>query len=914
MRDVTHRKRAEQALRLSEEKFESVFRSSPDAIALTTLTEGRFLDVNHQFDRLTGYRREEVLGRTAVDLGFWQDVKDRAGLIAAASDKGMLRDFERQLRVKSGKLRTVAFSGEVIEWAGQQCLVAVLHDVTARKQAEAALRREALTFENMYDAVLVVNKDGTIADCNPAATRLFGYQKTELLGHTVSILHGAGHATLLHSTIPAELDSVGRWEGELPFVRKDGSKGTCETVIVPLRDEHGNRIAGIGVSRDVTERKHTEQALRESELQMRLLLDSTAEAIFGLDLEGRCTFCNPACLRMLGYNSPEELLGKNMHGTMHHTRADGTPCPIHDCHIYRSLWQQVPIHIQDEVLWRANGTSFPAEYWSYPIRKRGEVVGCVVTFLDISERKRAQKALQESEEKYRVLVENATYGIFRSTADGKILDVNPAFVAMLGYDSKEEVLSLNLDSDIYQNSDNRQEILRSYGKEPRRVYAETELRRKDGSGITVRMKGRVVHGVDPKSEWYEAIAEDVTQQRSLEAQFRQSQKMEAVGRLAGGIAHDFNNILMIINSCAELILGTASSDANTQRYAEQIIQAGGKAASLTAQLLAFSRKQILQPTILDLGAVVTELGMMLPRVLRRDIEMSIFVDSQLGKVNADRAQIEQVLMNLAVNARDAMPKGGKLQIEVRNAEVDSAYVQRRRQVAMGRYVVLAVSDTGVGMDPETQASIFEPFFTTKGLGKGTGLGLSTVYGIVKQSGGFIWSYSEPGLGSTFKVYLPRVDPAADAAPLAEEETGEGQVGHGKIVLLVDDESDLRSAVREFLEAKGYLVLEAENGTQALEVCHRHRSSIAVLLTDLIMPGMSGAELAAHICSVNPDVKTIYMSGYMDRSKYVENLGPDAVFLQKPFSLKTLARKLQSAVQPSPNPGKTGTSSATGPQD
>jgi PAS domain S-box-containing protein len=641
--------------------------------------------------------------------------------------------------------------------------VHVLHDVTERKRTEEALRRQALTFENIYDAVIVVDEDYNITDWNPASTRMFGYEKTKVLGRNVSCLHQPEVAERQMLSIKAGIESAGRWEGEYAFVRKDGTRGIAEIVIVPFRNAGGTQVGTVGVSRDITERK------------------------------------------------------------------------------------------------------------------------------------RAEEELRESEEKYRDLVENASYGIYRSTVEGKLLDVNPAFVAMLGYDSKEELLRVNLETGIYQNVADRKTTLQGYQNSPGRVRAETTFKRKDGALIKVQMDGRGVRGVDKKILYHEVIAEDVTQQRNLEGQFRQAQKMEAVGRLAGGIAHDFNNVLMIISSYAEMIVGRQTPDPAIQRYTEHIIQASKKATSLTQQLLAFSRKQMLQPAVLDLHAVVSDISNMLPPMLGEDIEMTIVTEPELGNVYADQAQIEQVLMNLAVNARDAMPKGGKLLIELHNVAVDDQYVQRHSQISPGAYVVLAVSDTGIGMDAATQANIFEPFFTTKEVGKGTGLGLSTVYGIVKQSGGFIWVYSEPGLGTTFKIYLPRVYEEAVAACVATEEK-RSYLGNSETVLLVDDEPGVRCAAREFLEGKGYRVLEAENGAGALSVCTGYQGSIEVLLTDLIMPGMRGPELAAKVSRLYPEVKTVYMSGYTNRSKDIEDLGSDAVFLQKPFSLNTLAQKLHTALQ------------------
>ncbi|MGH9641222.1 MAG: PAS domain S-box protein, partial [Terriglobales bacterium] len=716
-----------------------------------------------------------------------------------------------------------------------------------------------------------------------------------VIGRHVSILHPPEDAEEQLENIRSVMESGGTWSGEFEVNHRDGTPGVVEAVVVPLRDDRGVQIGFIGVNRDVTERKRAENDLRESEEKFRMLLHSTAEAIYGIDMEGNCTFCNPSTLRFLGYEHTEQLLGRNMHDLAHHTRPDGSVCPKSECEIFRALREGKGTHRDDEMLWRSDGTNFAAEYWSYPIEKNGERIGAVVTFLDISERRSAEKALHESEEKYRDLVENASYGIFRAKRDGSLLDVNPAFVAMLAYETKDDVLKLNLSRDVYENPEEREAILRRCESFGERVSSELNFRRKDGDFVTVKMNGRAVRDPSGDVAYFEVIAEDVTEQRKLEEQFRQAQKMEALGRLAGGIAHDFNNVLMVVSSYAEMILARGALDSTVERYTSNIMNAGRRAASLINQLLAFSRKQMLQPTTLDLAVVVAEMDQMLSRILGEDVETSLVIEPALGKVHADRTQIEQIVMNLVVNARDAMPGGGKLRIELQNVTVDTDYLIRHRNVKTGEYVMLAISDSGTGMDSVTKAKIFEPFFTTKEVGKGTGLGLATVYGIVKQSGGFIWVYSEPGFGSAFKVYLPRVN--REATPIRESaEESKMLKGSGETVLLVDDDSDLRSAAREFLDAKGYRVLEAESGAAALHVCSSCERPIRVLVTDLIMPGMRGVELAAKIAELHPEVAIVYMSGYTDRFEDVADLGPGATFLQKPFSLSTLAIRLHTALQ------------------
>ena len=387
---------------------------------------------------------------------------------------------------------------------------------------------------------------------------------------------------------------------------------------------------------------------------------------------------------------------------------------------------------------------------------------------------------------------------------------------------------------------------------------------------------------------------DITERRQLASQLAQVQKLEAIGRLAGGIAHDFNNLLGVVTGFSDLALESLEPETPLYSRIEEVKKAGERGISLTRQLLAFSRQQVLEPRVLCLSDIVSDTVNMLQRVLGEDIVMSTLLAPQLGSVKADPSQIEQVLMNLAVNARDAMPTGGKLTIETSNIYLDEAYVQQHVVGQPGPYVLLAVSDTGVGMDAATQARVFEPFYTTKEKGKGTGLGLSTVYGIVKQSGGYIWLYSEPGRGTTFKIYLPRVDGVAEEELIREKHAA--VPAGGETVMLLEDEPALRELVREWLTGAGYTVLEAKSGAEALEISQSHAGSIHLLLTDVVMPGMSGRELAERLTRSRPDMRVLYVSGYTNNAIVhhgVLELG--VAFLQKPFTRATLAQKLRETL-------------------
>ena len=508
---------------------------------------------------------------------------------------------------------------------------------------------------------------------------------------------------------------------------------------------------------------------------------------------------------------------------------------------------------------------------------------------------RGRAALRASEASYAHLVERAPVGIYRSSPAGRFLTVNAALVRILGYDSAADVLRLDMARDVYADPAERQRLL-DRDTYTDREYDEVEAtwKRKDGRLLSVQLSVRAVRKGAGEVEYYETFVRDVTEQRRLQQQLVQSQKMEAVGRLAGGIAHDFNNLLTVITSYSDLLLQDLGGEDPKREDVEQVRKAAEGAAALTRQLLAFSRQQVLAPRVVSLSVVVQGVEKMLRRVIGEDVDLVTALDLNVGSVKADVGQLEQVLMNLAVNARDAMPTGGKLTIETANVEHDPDYAREREAALLRRFVMLAVSDTGIGMDEATKARIFEPFFTTKEPGKGTGLGLATVYGIVQQSGGFIWVYSEPGHGTTFKIYLPQVE-----APLEGRAVGAapGDLPRGtETILLVEDAAAVRAVTRQVLERQGYTVLEAAHGAAALQTAAGHPGPIHLLLTDVVMPVLSGRQLADQLARLRPDAKVLYASGYTDDAVVRHGVLEAGIsYLQKPFTADSLARKVREVL-------------------
>ncbi|MGZ3545625.1 MAG: PAS domain S-box protein [Gemmatimonadaceae bacterium] len=627
-----------------------------------------------------------------------------------------------------------------------------------------------------------------------------------------------------------------------------------------------------------------QEEAQEREERFRQLAENIDEVFFISDAQYRETlYINPAY---------EKIWGRSCQSLYDNPASFMDPLPSEDRirlqeYVGRIQRGETPGKLEHRVIHQDGSVRWVISHAVPIFNEHGEVYRISGVALDITESRKAQLALEESVERFRMLTD-ASFDAISVAQDGRIHEVNQGFLQIFGYDRVEEVVSRHI-TDFYAE-ESRAEAERRIATNAEESY-EFVGERKDGKKILIEATARM-HFTNGKASRITALR-DVTERRALENQFRQAQKMEAVGRLAGGVAHDFNNLLTVILSYTDMLIeGVAPKDPRAEDL-DQIRKAAVAAAALTRQLLTFSRQQVIEPRLLDLNEVVSGSVKMLERLIGEDVELKTALVSEPLTLMIDPGQLEQVIMNLAVNARDAMPTGGKLTLETTSVTMDADYVRDHWPAHVGRFAMLAVSDTGCGMDEATRSRIFEPFFTTKGVGKGTGLGLATVYGIVKQSNGFVWVYSEPEHGSTFKIYLPLVEEPAE--PFAGKIEQTAPTGGTETILLAEDAAAVRVAVRQILERLGYTVIEAPNGAVALSAAE-HTSTVDLLLTDVVMPEMSGRELAERFTQIRPNTQVLFMSGYTDDAVIRHGvLRPGTAYIQKPFSAESLASKIREVL-------------------
>lgn len=810
----------------------------------------------------------------------------------------LMKLFGSNLSVREWYIAALLFFGSLVVGVsldGLQRERQLIADISAQKTTADQLLLHATALTSAANGIVITSSDGTIEWVNPAFTHITGFDFEEVKGKNPRLLRSGKHDNSFYREMWTTISRGAVWRGEVTNQRKDGTLYIEEMTITPVVSSGGKITHYIAVKNDVTARKRAEEALARAEQEYRSIFDNAIIGIFRCTPTGQFFMMNPAMARMFRYDLPSEAIEQINKGAFLDGNAD----------LSQELLAKAASSTASDferAFRRRDGTELWLSIHLVCIsNENGAAAYYEGAAEDITARKVAESALQESEEQLRLFVEHAPAALAMFDREMRYLRVSRHYLSDYGLEDRD--LRGVSHYEVFPGLPELWKEAHRRGLAGEIVGEDNDrFTRNDGVEQSVRWEVRPWYNTKGEIGGIVLFTEDITERKLLESQLRQAQKMEAVGRLAGGVAHDFNNMLGVITGYSELLKLNHRFDEETISRIDQIHEAARKAASLTQQLLAFSRKQITQPRVLDLNEVASKLDGMLRRLMGEDIEIIMRLSQVQALAKLDPNQIDQVIMNLAVNARDAMPHGGKLIIETDTCELDASYSIKHTPVAPGMYVRLTLTDTGTGMDQETMSHLFEPFFTTKELGRGTGLGLSIVYGIVKQSQGYIWVYSEPGQGTAFKIYFPLQSGQAEPAPKTPDIQN---VNGTETILVVEDDHALRSMEMASLGELGYRVLEAENGKEALERAETANSRVEVLITDLFLPGMGGRELADLMRSRYPNLGVIYTSGYThDRLFQNRVLKNDEAFLQKPFALSELGKKLREVLREhkAPAPG------------
>jgi PAS domain S-box-containing protein len=848
-----------------------VINRAPRPVLVYDPVSHAIVDANEPACQLYGYQRAELLQLRIEDLRPAEDVALLHDRLGTEIPEGVVERRGVRHQDREGNRFLVAMEAFSIEVEGRRLRVVRLRRSDDR--AVTGFEHQALLFHGIREAVIFTDAAGIITDWNVAAERLWGYSREFALDRDARFLkpsEGPEQVDEIMTSVAEE----GVWEGTLKTEAADGSARFCEVRVLPIHDEGGRLVGTVGINRDVTEARRMEQALQESAEELRVLADQLPHTLWVTDAEGRLAYVNEP--------------GHAIAGAAENLRAE-------------TAWNRV-VHPEERVAtlerWEealAEGTEMVVEHrlrgtdggWRWHVTRatpvldaEGRVTRWVGSSVDIASQKSSEETIRRREEYFRSVFEHAHDAIVLFDLEtGHVLDANPEAERLYGYET--EAFRRQSLSDLYEDANAIKTLLnevehRGFGSEILTQQA------RHGEFVQVEVNAALMDHRDARVLL--TINRDLSERRRLEARLQRAEKLEAVGRLAGGLAHDFNNLTTAILGFAGLLSERVGDDSEAREALQEIHVAAQRASELTRQLLAYTRQQVMRGQVLDMNDVVESSLQLLSRLIGEDIEIITDLDPDIGAVRADPGQINQVLMNLAVNARDAMTGGGRLTLTTANQHLDHEFADAHPPTQPGDYVRLRVADTGHGMSEEIRAHAFDPFFTTKNVGEGTGLGLATVYGIVKQSGGYIWVESEEEAGTTFDIYLPQVSERAEPEPIEPETPSYPAAGEtDRTILLVEDEDAVRKLSRRVLERAGYTVLEASDGQEALELVEETAPEFHLLLTDMVMPRMSGKELAHHLADLYPETPVLFMTGYAGETLAERgDLTRTDVVLEKPF--------------------------------
>ena len=924
-RDITERRARQAVLVESEQRYKQLVNEATDIIYRTDLN-GHFTFVNPIASKAMQRPRKELIGLHFLEL-IHEDYRKRAADFYKRQVKGVIPStyFEFPAMAKDG---TEIWIGQNVQLLLRDSepveLQAVARDITARKKVEAQLMESERRYRSLFDASphsqwVYDLETMMLLAVNEAAIRTYGYSREELLCMKASDLWGGEDILFSAKSAPGGVVIGGKPARTRKHLKKDGSAIDVEVTSHPFTLE--GRRSAIVIATDVTERVR-------AEAERQVMVDVIQSVTLTEDLDELLKFIHESLKRVLYAENCFVALYNQEEGRFEMPFFVDSSDPIcntrelkKSCAAYVFRTGQ-PSLITPEVFEEltAQGEvklvgARSASWLGVPLKTRSETIGVLAVqhyedenayaerdleFLSsiggqialAIERKRTEEGLRLSEERFSKAFDFMPLSMtLTSLKDLRVIDVNKSFLVLNGYAHKDVIGRTAQELNFWGEPAAQADFVERLKSQRSVRDQEIQVHDRNGNLRTCLISAEIIdlHG----GECVLTVTNDITEHRALEEQLRHSQRMEATGQLAGGVAHDFNNMLTVITGYSELSLRRLGINHPARKDIEQIQKAGTRATVLTRQLLAFSRKQMLEAKLLDLNALVADMGKMLQRLIGENIHLITILKPGLGTIKADPGQIEQVLLNLVVNARDALCTGGSITIQTENAHLNEAYAGSHVTVVPGPYVKFAVTDTGSGMDPATQKRIFEPFFTTKEIGKGTGLGLSTVYGIVKQSDGYIWVYSEVGKGTTFKVYLPRVDEPITSEALA---VCQDELCGDETILLVEDEEQVRNLSKNTLEENGYTVMVAEHGADGLRICEHFVGRIHLLITDVVMPFMDGCELAEKVRALRPETKVLYVSGYTDDSVVRYGVLEEHVaFLQKPFTPTSLAQKVREVL-------------------